>query len=312
MPEEPAAPGTSGAGKGAGRAQSPVSPSGTSAEQLVGERSRIEAVRERWARVEASAAGKYWSHLSAVDFMNSSFAFAALAVLCAFPFLAIVLGATGGDVRQAIVARMGLNTQATRDVDAFISAGNRAVATLTVFGGAVLVLGAIGMASTLQTWYQRIYDQPPMKGVFRQLPYQVAGVVAFSAYIGGEVLIFHAVRAAGGGRVLIWALTFVFATLFWWCSAYFLLFSRVAWRKLLPAGVATGALITGLGIFSSFVFSSEIVSGQQSYGAAGVALGLISYLVGFGVCLHLGAVFGRMWIDWQAAGVPAQDQDGPA
>jgi len=26
---------------------------------------------------------------------------------------------------------------------------------------------------------------------------------------------------------------------------------------------------------------------------------LISFLVGFGVCLHAGAVFGRMWNDWQ-------------
>jgi hypothetical protein len=28
-------------------------------------------------------------------------------------------------------------------------------------------------------------------------------------------------------------------------------------------------------------------------------IALISFLVGFGVCLHLGAVFGRMWNEWQ-------------
>ena len=116
-----------------------------------------DALRDRLARLQASAAGKYWSQLTAVDFMNSSLAFAALAVLCAFPFLAVVLGATGGDVREAIVARMGLSAQAARDVDELISAGDKAVATLTVFGAIVLVLGAVGMAATLQAWYQKDY-----------------------------------------------------------------------------------------------------------------------------------------------------------
>jgi hypothetical protein len=44
--------------------------------------------------------------------MTSSFAFAALGVLCAFPFLAVVSTAIGGDFRQAIVVRMGLNDKA--------------------------------------------------------------------------------------------------------------------------------------------------------------------------------------------------------
>jgi hypothetical protein len=64
-----------------------------------------------------------------------------------------------------------------------------------------------------------------------------------------------------------------------------------------PAG--TGLCITGLGVFSSLIFSSQITDGQKSYGPAGVVLALISFLVGFGVCLHAGAVFGRMWNDYR-------------
>ena len=89
--------------------------------------------------------------------MNSSFAFAALAVLSAFPFLAVTSTVIGGDIRRAIVARMGLNAQATQDVNALISTGNQAVATLTWISAIVLVLRGIGMASTLSTWYHRIY-----------------------------------------------------------------------------------------------------------------------------------------------------------
>src|SRR6476659_3723628 len=71
-------------------------------------------------------------------------------------------------------------------------------------------------------------------------------------------------------------------------------------RRMLPAGVATGACLTGLGVVSSFFFSDQVTSGQRSYGPAGVVIALITFLVGFGVCLHAGAVFGRMWNERQA------------
>jgi len=249
-------------------------------------------------RFEESAAGRFWSHLSAADFMNSSFAFAALAVLTAFPFLAVSSAAIGGDIRKAVVARMDLNAQATHDVDGLIATGNQAVATLTWVSAIVLVLGAIGMASTLSAWYCRIFEQRPPKGFLLHVAYQSAGVLAFTLYISFEVWLFDVVRPIGG-RGLIFLLTFVLAVLFWWFSTYMLLYRQVPMRRLLPAGVATGACITGLGIFSSLIFSGQVTSGQESYGPAGVVIALISFLVGFGVCLHLGAVFGRMWNEWR-------------
>jgi membrane protein len=237
--------------------------------------------------------------LSTVDFMNSSFAFSALAVLSAFPFLAVSASLIGGDIRKAIVARMGLNPQATRDVVALIGTGDQAVATLTWLSAIVLVLGGIGMASTLSTWYLRIYDQTAPKGFLRHLAYQSVGVVAFTLYISLEVWLFGKARPVGG-RGLIFLITFVFAVLFWWWSSYMFLYRQVPLRKMLPAGVATGVCITGLGIVSTFFFSDQVTSGEKSYGPAGVVIAVITFLVGFGVCLHAGAVFGRMWNDWQA------------
>ena len=56
-----------------------------------------------------STAGTFWSRLNGVDFMNSSLQFAALTVLCLFPFLIIVSAESGGDARHALVARLGLD-----------------------------------------------------------------------------------------------------------------------------------------------------------------------------------------------------------
>lgn len=258
----------------------------------------LQGMRDRRARFEQSAAGRYWAHLSSADFMNSSFAFAALAVLSAFPLLAVSSSVIGGDIRHAIVARMGLNADATRDVNALIATGNQAVDTLTWVSAVVLVLGGIGMASTLSTWYCRIYEQVPPKGLLKHLAYQCAGVTAFVLYLSSEVWVFDSVRP-WGGRGLIFLLTFVLAVLFWWWSTYMLLFRLVPLRRLFPAGVATGAFITGLGVVSSLMFSEQVTSGQKSYGPAGVVIALITFLVGFGVCLHAGAVFGRMWNERQ-------------
>jgi membrane protein len=259
---------------------------------------KIDTLRTRFERFEKSAAMRFWNQLSATDFMNSSFAFAALAVLTAFPFLAVTSAAVGGDIRHAIVARMGLNIEATRAVDNLIATGNQTIATLTWVSAVILVLGGIGMASTLQTWYSRIYEQPQPKGLLRHAAYQFAGVAAFTLYISAEVWLFDEIRHFGG-KGLIFLLTFVLAVLFWWCSAYMLLYRQVPLWNLFPAGLATGLCITGLGVVSSFVFSGQITSGERSYGPAGVVIALISFLVGYGVCLHLGAVFGRMWNDWQ-------------
>jgi uncharacterized BrkB/YihY/UPF0761 family membrane protein len=299
MVEESAPLVPSGSGDEAAREQALNLPVQTEVEEAQTLRSRLVALQDRRAQFEASGAGRYWAHLSTADFMNSSFAFAALAVLSAFPFLAVTSSVVGGDIRKAIVARMGLNAQATHDVEALIATGNQAVATLTWFSAVVLVLGGIGMASTLSAWYHRIYERTPRKGLIRHSAYHTAGVGAFALYISFEVWLFDKVQPVGGlGLILL--LTFVFAVLFWWWSSYMLLYRQVPLWQLFPAGVATGACITGLGIVSAFLFSDQVTSGQKSYGPAGVVIALITFLVGFGVCLHAGAVFGRMWNERQA------------
>jgi membrane protein len=265
----------------------------------------LRGLQTRLEQFERSAPGRFWSRLSTADFINSSFAFAALAVLSAFPFLAVSSSVIGGDIRRAIVARMGLSDEARRDIDGLIATGNQAVATLTWFSAIVLVLGGIGMASTLSAWYHRIYEQKPPKGFLRRFVYQSAGVVAFTFYIAVQVELFDEARPVGG-RGLVFLLTFVTATLFWWWSSYMLLYRQVPLRQMFPAGVATGACVTGLGVVSAFFFSDQVTSGQESYGPAGVVIALITFLVGFGVCLHAGAVFGRMWNERQAERASAE------
>ena len=131
--------------------------------------------------VRATAAGTLWSRLNAIDFMNSSLQFAALTVLCLFPFLIIFSAKSGGDARHALIARLGLNQTAAQDVNQLMSSGRHAVTTLSIVGAAVVPLGEIGIASTLQVWYQRVYDQPPARNPTRQFANRLL-------WLGGLVL----------------------------------------------------------------------------------------------------------------------------
>jgi membrane protein len=112
--------------------------------------------------------------------------------------------------------------------------------------------------------------------------------LALQVFIGREL-------AQVGARVPIYVVTFVVAVGFYWWTLYLLLFGRVGWRQLFPAALATGVCLTGLGVFSALLFSAQIVSSHRDYGPIGVVTVLLSYLIGLGVCLHLGAVLGRMW-----------------
>jgi membrane protein len=245
-------------------------------------------------RAKGSAPVRIYSRLNAVDFMNSAFNFSVLIVVCLFPVLVIISDLTGRDIRHTIITRMGLNPQAAKDVEGLIGSGRGALATLSVIGAAFLVLCAIGIASTLQSWYQRVYDVAPPEGWKRPLLNRVLWFVGFVLQIAILVQIGQHTGPAGG-RVLIFATEFVVATVFWWWSLHVLLLGQMGWRALFPGGLVTAICVTGLGVFSALLFSSSIVSSEKSYGPIGVMTVLLSYCIGFGVCLHIGAVVGRMW-----------------
>jgi membrane protein len=235
-----------------------------------------------------------WSRLNAVDFMTSSMQFAALAIICLLPFLFFVAAVTGADARRTIVTRLGLDNAAARDVNALIYSSNHALNGLSVLGVAFIVFGALGIASTLESWYQRVYEQPPSPGWVRRNVNRAVWVIGMVLYITLQAL---AGKIVGpfGGHVLSFVLAFLIAVAFFWWSVHILLRGRVGWQPLFPAALATGICVTGLSVFSSLLFSGQIVSSHNSYGPIGVVMVLISYLTGLAVCVHLGAVVGRTW-----------------
>ena len=243
--------------------------------------------------------------------MNSSLQFAALAVLCLFPFMIIVSAEGGGDVRHVLIARLGLDQKATRDVDELMSSGSHAVTTLSIVGAAVVLLGALGIASILQVWYERVYHQPPAQNVARQLANRLLWLGGVMGYLTVQDFSFIHLNQAGGAGAPIYVATFILAVPFYWWTPHVLLLGRIAWGRLFPVGLATAACMTGLGVFSRLLFSQQIVSSNSDYGSIGVVMVLLYYLIGLGVCIHMGAVAGRMW-DERRSEPAADPEEHPA
>jgi membrane protein len=210
------------------------------------------------------------------------------------PFLLIVGAETGKDARPALIRRLGLDRAAAKDVNALMSPGAHAAATLNVIGAALVILGAIGIASTLQAWYQRVYDQQGGYKWTRQVAAQIIWLLGLLIYLGLQDLLGREL-APVGTRVPTYAVFFAVAVAFYWWTQHVLLLGRVGWGQLVPGALATGVCVTGLGVFSALLFSGQIVSSDRDYGSIGVVTVLLSYLIGLGVCLHLGAVAGHVW-----------------
>jgi membrane protein len=245
-------------------------------------------------RATTSAPVRIYKRLNAVDFMNSAFNFSVLLVVCFFPVLVIFADVTGKSIQNGVITRLGLNPQAAKDVEGLIGSGRGAMASLTIIGAAFLVLCAIGIASTLQGWYQRVFEVVPPDGWKKPLINRAAWCIGVLAYLYVQVLIGEQTGPAGG-RLLIFVCEFVVSLFFWWWSLHVLLYGRMGWRALFPAGLTTAICSTGLSVFSALLFSNSIISDENSYGPIGVMMVLLSYCIGVGVVLHIGAVVGRMW-----------------
>jgi len=245
-------------------------------------------------RVQSGTAAKLYGRLNAADFMNSAFQFAALALLCLFPFIIIVTAALGGDGRRVIISRLGLSPQAAHDVDGLMSSGNQALASLNVTGILFLLLSGIAIATTLQTWYQRLFEVEPPTSWLKQSAIRLVWLASMVVNVAALALVGLQTGPAGG-RLLIFVCEFAISTLFWWWSLYLLLLGQRGWRELFPSALATAVCLTGLGVFSALLFSNSVVSDERSYGSIGVVMVLLSWCIGFGVVVHLGAVIGCMW-----------------
>lgn len=245
-----------------------------------------------WQRFEGSAAGSFRRRLTELDVVNRGMLFAAIQLLCLFPFVIIARSLIGQSTTADTVERFGLNHDAAAALTKTFVPPSSTSNALTGLSYVFFALSGLAVAGAFQELYERAFDIPG-RGM-RDTPRRLIWLIAYAAagfLVGAVSPWMH----DSGGPVLYGAFTLIGATCFWWFSMWLLLGGHLTWRELFPSALATGVCWLGMIIVFRLTLSKTIITDYRKYGAAGVVLALVSVLVAVGVVIILGAVIGLAW-----------------
>lgn len=261
-----------------------------------GERATRRARRARaWGRNKftGSWAEYLWHRLDAFDFLNQAMLLAATLLLCAVPFMLIASALSGRSAVSTLTVRLGLNRQAAADVGDLFASSATTSAAVTGLSWVFFVLSGLAAAGSIQKLYQQMFEVPPRgaRDRLRALGWLVVllGWAALETAVGKEFY--------DSSPLLWWIINVPAFMAFWWFTMWFLLAGRVAWRRLVPCAVATGAFWIGMLTVFHFIFSGMVIGYDDEYGPIGVVFALMSFFIAIGVVITLGAATGMMWHD---------------
>lgn len=208
------------------------------------------------------------------------------------PMLIVVAAAlpTGGRTAAGgyVITRLNLSGSAAADLHQLVQRPPDATEPLTLIGSVLLVVSVVGFTRTLQRTCQAAWGLPP-QGVRGY----VLGLLGAAALVGEVILTLLVglpladVRNAG---LVVYLVRLAVAVLLWWPVQRLLLGGRVSWRQLLPGAVVLGVGQVVVLAVSGIYLQWAIENQAGRYGLIGVAFVLVSWLIGLGLLLVLGAV----------------------
>lgn len=234
--------------------------------------------------------------LKALDFADQAMLFGGGLLASLLLFVILLSAFASQSVDDDISLRLGLDRRAAGIVDHLFTSApatlNAATATSLIF----LIAGVLAVAGSLQQIYEKVFRQDH-RGILRDLGRLLTWIVVLCVALVAESLTAGPVSSAAAGGWLTPLVIAAIMTPFFWWTMRFLLAGRVAWHRLLPSAVITGIFYGGLGVFSRFYFSGTIISDSKTYGTVGAIFGIMTWFIGIGAVIILGAVAGCVWED---------------
>jgi membrane protein len=234
--------------------------------------------------------------LVAIQFVDRSVALGSLAFTALVPLLVIsaafVPGTNG--LADSLVKRFHLTGSTAAMVRQVFAQPDDVRQSLSWLGLLLLIVASLSFTRGLQRVYENAWrlDARGFRGTR-------AGLV----WIGGIVLwctLFASARDwlidESGALVSLIVLLAGNAALWLW-SPWTLLARRVHWHQLLPTAILTSVAMTAFSIGSVIYMPEAIDTSASHYGSIGIAIALVSWLVGAGfaltACAAVGAVLGE-------------------
>jgi membrane protein len=249
--------------------------------------------------------GASLERLVEIQFVDRSIALGSLAFTALVPLLVIAaafLPGTDG-LASELIKRFHLRG-ATADLVREVFAQPDAVRQSISWLGALLLVGA---SLSFTRGLQRVYER-----AWRLEARGFAGTRAGLIWIGG-IALWSTVFAAARDSLLdltgpLASLTILLAgdAVLWLWSPWILLDRRVDWHQLVPSALLTAVAMTAISVGSIVYMPEAIGRAATHYGPIGIAIALVSWLVGVGFaltcCAAVGAVLGEAMDAPEAAG----------
>jgi len=260
-----------------------------------GELLRCRAVMGSWrSRYEASGARAVALKIESLDFGNWILVFGATLMLSVLPIVILLSAFASVHVEDDIARHLGLSRQGTSIVEGLFKSNGVRFNVAVLLSLVLSFAGSVGVASSVQSLYERAFDRPHQAGI-----HSVLRCIAWALCTGALLIIDGAIsrslRDAPSGALVLGVVDFVGLVLFFGWTMHFLLAGCESWSSLWRPAVATSALWMGLGVFASFYFSSTIVSDSRLYGTIGVVFSLLTWFIAVGAVIALGAALGVPW-----------------
>ena len=177
---------------------------------------------------------------------------------------------------DAIIRKFALTGDAATSVTTvFAGSGTGDIGVLSVF---LLVFSGVSLTRRLQRLYLEAYQLPRAPGVRGSLYAAVAlgallvevGLLAFIRSLLRELPL-DTLAAIGGSLIS--------SIVVWTSVPWLLLNRRVAWQRLLPAGLLAGIFSTIWGYATTIYMPPLMTSYSQRYGLFGVTIALVGWLL---------------------------------
>jgi membrane protein len=190
-----------------------------------------------------------------------------------------------------LIRRLKLSGATATTISQTIAPTNQVAHSVTVLSFVLVIVSALSFARAVQRLYEHTYELAA-SGI-RGTPWHLLWIALIPIYIT-----IRPPLSSLGGTIVHIVISLAIGAVAWLATPYILLGRRVAWRRLVPGAVVTAASMTILGIVSLVYLPRSLTSSASQFGAIGVAVAVLSWLMVAGFVLVGSAAAGAVALEW--------------